>query len=71
MQIVHLFRKYDIDGSSLIDMDEFKNMLSELGLHCTPEEVQEIFTMADEDCSGQIDWNEFLKMMVRAKVMVK
>ena len=66
--MVHLFQKYDVDGSTLIDRAEFKNMFSELGMEYSTEKVTEIFDLADEDGSGQIDWIEFVRLFIRVKV---
>lgn len=55
-----MFEKIDSDGNGIIDPDEFKLLLAELGLFFTLEELDEAFNAMDEDSSEGIDFEEFL-----------
>merc|ERR1712086_993364 len=50
------FQEIDVDGSGVIDLDEFFAFLS---MEKTPFGVQ-LFSLIDENGSGEIDFNEFL-----------
>ena len=58
------FNSVDKDGSGLIDERELelvmKSIANDLGLaKPTKEEIKEVFTMLDEDKSGNISYGEF------------
>ncbi|CAM9949622.1 unnamed protein product, partial [Ectocarpus fasciculatus] len=54
-----VFAKFDTDGSGLIDFDEFRTMLPQLGIKITMPKALRFFRMADPDGSGEIDFEEF------------
>ena len=66
-QIVKLkncFDSLDYDGGGSISIDELKVPLIGLGLVDSVEEVQELIERVDEDKSGEIEFNEFLRIIL-------
>ena len=57
------FERYDKDGSGTISRDEFKSILEhKYQSSLSVEEVDKLMDEADNDKSGQIDYEEFLKV---------
>ena len=54
----------DDDGSGSIGVDEIKGPLIGLGLCSGTEEVEKLVDLVDEDKSGQIEFNEFLDIIL-------
>ncbi|CAM9344623.1 unnamed protein product [Hapterophycus canaliculatus] len=54
-----VFKRFDTDGSGLIDFDEFRAMLPQLGINITMPKALRYFRMSDPDGSGEIDLEEF------------
>lgn len=57
------FNVFDKDGSGYISSQELKQVLENLGELLTDEEVDEMMKEADLDCDGQVNFDEFVKMM--------
>jgi calmodulin len=56
------FDMFDKDGDG-ISREELEDAMKTFGKAPTPEELDEMMRNADEDGSGTIDFQEFLKMM--------
>lgn len=54
------FEHFDADGSGYITMDELEAALKELGM----DDIKDILEKVDTDGDGQIDYEEFVNMMV-------
>ena len=55
-----VFRCFDMDHSGGIDINELQQAISLLGIpHMTKQKVEKMFADADEDGSGEIDFDEF------------
>jgi Ca2+-binding EF-hand superfamily protein len=59
------YKKFDADGSGLIEFDEFTNLLNKLlkipkGQSLPKERVKNLWMKADADGSGEIDFEEFV-----------
>lgn len=52
-----------LDHSGTISKFELKRILNALNINPTDKELQELMTMMDTDHSGQIDFDEFKKVM--------
>jgi hypothetical protein len=50
-----LFVKFDADGSGSIDLEEFRDMIPQLGLDFTEAKMRKYFRMCDTDGTGEID----------------
>ena len=59
MYLPRLSRRYDVDGSGCIDLEELRAALRKLGLRGGQLETAAIFRRYDSDDSGEIDLKEF------------
>lgn len=58
------FKVFDKDGNGYISAAELRHVMTNLGEKLTDEEVDKMMTEADTDGDGQVDYNEFVRMMV-------
>merc|ERR1711924_458744 len=57
------FDLFDADGSGTIDVTELSTAMKALGVDSKPGEIQKMLDEVDNDHSGEIGFDEFLKMM--------
>ena len=57
------FRVFDKDGNGFISAAELKIVMTKLGEKLTDEEAEEMIRGADVDGDGQINYEEFVKLM--------
>ena len=57
------FRVFDIDGNGLIDAQELRLTMKNLGEDLSAEDVKAMIRAADKNGDGKIDYEEFIKMM--------
>nr|CAB3459269.1 unnamed protein product [Digitaria exilis] len=58
------FRVFDQDQNGFISRDELRHVLQNLGERLSDEELAEMLREADADGDGQINYNEFAKVML-------
>jgi len=58
------FKVFDRDGNGFISAAELRHVMTNLGEKLTDEEVDEMIREADVDGDGQINYEEFVKMMM-------
>jgi len=58
-----VFTVFDKDRSGFASSSEIKTVMSNLGVHFTDEEIQEMMIEADVNGDNQVDFNEFKAMM--------
>lgn len=63
-ELLEAFKVFDRDGNGFITSHELKNVMITLGEYLTPDEVDELVKEADLDGDGQIDYEEFIKLMM-------
>lgn len=63
-EIREAFRVFDKNGDGFISAAELRHVMTNLGEKLTDDQVDEMIREADLDNDGQIDWNEFVRMMV-------
>jgi len=63
-EIREAFKVFDKDGNGFISAAELRHVMTHLGEKLTDEEVDEMIREADIDNDGQINYEEFVKMML-------
>lgn len=64
-EILKAFRLFDEDDTGKISFKNLKKVAKELGENLTDEEIQEMIDEADRDGDGEINEEEFLRIMRR------
>lgn len=62
-EILEAFKVFDKDGNGFISAAELRHIMTNLGEKLSDEEVDEMIREADIDGDGQINYEEFVKMM--------
>lgn len=62
-EILEAFKVFDKDNSGKISVKELREVMTSLGEKLTEGEVEEMIKDADTNGDGEIDINEFVKMM--------
>ncbi|CBY17793.1 unnamed protein product [Oikopleura dioica] len=57
------FQLFDTDGSGKISSSELKQVMEKLGDHLTDSQIQAMIKEADADGDGEIDFEEFVRMV--------
>ena len=65
IEIINTFQIFDKDNNGLISNEEFFHIIRTFGETLTNEEIQEIITEADVDGDGYINYEEFVRMMIK------
>jgi calmodulin len=63
-ELIEAFKFFDTEGTGLIQIDELKQMMLNLGETLDPEELEEVIMEADEDNDGYVNYEEFVKMVI-------
>merc|ERR1719246_163490 len=63
-ELKEAFKVFDRDGNGLISAAELRHIMTNLGEKLTDEEVDEMIREADIDGDGQINYEEFVKMIM-------
>lgn len=57
------FKIFDRDGNGYIDLKELKTVVMRMGEPLTMTDAEELFSAADTDGDGKLDYNEFVRMI--------
>ncbi|XP_010935758.1 calmodulin [Elaeis guineensis] len=63
-EIKEAFKVFDKDQNGYISASELKNVMISLGEKLTDEEVDQMIKEADLDGDGQVNYEEFVRMMM-------
>merc|ERR1711924_74114 len=63
-EIKEAFKVFDKAGNGFISAAELRHVMTNLGEKLTDEEVDEMIREADVDGDGQINYDEFVKIMM-------
>jgi calmodulin len=63
-EIKEAFKVFDKDGNGFISAAELRHIMTNLCEKLTDEEVDEMIREADVDGDGQINYDEFVDMMM-------
>ena len=66
-ELKEAFKIFDKDGNGFISAAELRHVMTNLGEKLTDEEVDQMIKEADTNGDGQVDYNEFARMMVSFK----
>ena len=58
------FKLFDKDGNGLIDREELRDVMQQLGEKLSEEDIEEMIQDADKNGDGLIDYQEFVKYMM-------
>ncbi len=58
------FKLFDKDGNGLIDREELRDVMQQLGEKLSEEDIEEMIQDADKNGDGMIDYQEFVKYMM-------
>ena len=67
-EILKAFRLFDDDETGKITFRNLKRVAKELGENMTDEELQEMIDEADRDGDGEINEDEFLRIMKKTSL---
>ena len=67
-EIIKVFRLFDDDETGKITFRNLKRVAKELGENMTDEELQEMIDEADRDGDGEINEEEFLRIMKKTSL---
>jgi calmodulin len=62
-EIREAFNVFDKDGSGKISKDELRHIMKSLGEDLSEEEIQQMILEADTNGDGEIDYDEFVRML--------
>merc|ERR1711997_673108 len=68
MGMLKAFAMYDDDNTGKVTFKNFKRVAKELGERLTDEELQEMIDEADRDGDGEINEEEFLRIMKKTNL---
>lgn len=63
-ELIEAFEMFDLDGNGVISAAELRYVNSNLDKMLTDEELDEMIFEADANGDGQIDYEEFVRMML-------
>ncbi|XP_004411877.1 PREDICTED: calmodulin-like protein 3 [Odobenus rosmarus divergens] len=63
-QIREAFRVFDKDGNGLVSAAELRHVMTRLGEKLSDDEVDEMIRAADVDRDGQVNYEEFIRVLV-------
>ncbi|CAG9827653.1 unnamed protein product [Diabrotica balteata] len=61
--MIKAFKLFDENGKGFITVDDFKKVVMELDKDLTDEEILEMINEADRDGDGEVNLNDFLRML--------
>jgi calmodulin len=56
---------FDKDKSGYIEAREIRELTTTLGMPLTTSELEDFMNMADQNGDGKLDYNEFVKAMMK------
>uniref|UniRef100_A0A7S1EQ50 EF-hand domain-containing protein n=1 Tax=Timspurckia oligopyrenoides TaxID=708627 RepID=A0A7S1EQ50_9RHOD len=63
LEIMEAFKVFDRDASGKISASELKQVMNSLGENLSDEEIEQMLKEADVNGDGEIDYDEFVKML--------
>ena len=66
-ELQQLFKDFDADGSGTVSVDELDSVARQVGVDIPREELLRLVQQVDEDNSGELGLNEFIKLIHSAE----
>ena len=63
-EVLNAFKVFDKDGNGLINVNELKNIMMNIGNNWSENEINELLDNADIDMDGFINYEEFVRTMM-------
>ena len=63
-EVLKAFKVFDKDGNGLININELKNIMLNIGNNWSEDEINEMLGEADFDMDGYINYEEFIRRMM-------
>ena len=63
-ELIKAFNVFDKNHNGRISVEDFRSIVNNLGEKLTKNEINEIIREADQDGDGDIDYMEFVRMMM-------
>ncbi len=63
-ELIEAFKVFDRDGNGFISATELRHVMTNLGEKLSEDEADEMIREADVDGDGQINYEEFVRMMM-------
>ncbi|XP_045165572.2 neo-calmodulin-like isoform X3 [Mercenaria mercenaria] len=60
-----IFKLFDKDGDGAISTKELATVMRSLGQNPTEQEIRQMVKMVDADNDGEVDFDEFMKLIAR------
>ncbi|KAM8763580.1 centrin-4-like [Rhynchonycteris naso] len=67
-ELLKAFKLFDADDTGSITLNNIKRVAKKLGENLTDDELQEMLDEADRDGDGEINEEEFLRMMRKTRI---
>ncbi|KAL8206997.1 UNVERIFIED_CONTAM: hypothetical protein K2H54_038681 [Gekko kuhli] len=67
-EVLKAFQLFDTDGTGKISLKNLKSAINELGEDISDEELQEMIEEADCDGDGEVNQQEFLRIMKKSNL---
>lgn len=67
-ELIKAFELYDEDGGGTITRDEIKKIIDLIGEDMTESEIEELVREADIDGDGEIDYKEFVRLILSSNI---
>ena len=64
-ELKEAFRVFDEDGNGYISAEDLRHVMTHVGETMTDEEVDDMILVADTEEDGQINYEEFVKMLMK------
>lgn len=61
-ELKRVFNEFDLDGDNLIQLNELRTAMSNMGTNAKEEEIVAMFQAADVNSDGGISFDEFVKI---------
>jgi Ca2+-binding EF-hand superfamily protein len=62
-ELWYVFKKFDLNNSNYITVNELKKILSNFGKNFTDSQISDLISSVDSDRDGKLNFTEFCRLM--------